>query len=102
MTEYYLVIKWMKVLTHTSILMSTEKTHTCGGGTICAQDLMLHNSAISNTLNKKKIYAETRLVVSRGQGRGEIGATATEHKVSLWREYSELDSSKVAQLKIER
>lgn len=43
---------------------------------------MLYNSAISNTLNRK-IYAETRLLVFRGKGKEEIGATASEHDVSL-------------------
>lgn len=70
----------MKVPTHTSIFMSTEKIIL--GGTICTKDLMLYNSAISNTLNRK-ICAETRLVVSRGKGREEIGTTASEHDVSL-------------------
>lgn len=41
MTKYYLAIKWMKVLTHTSILMSTEKTHTCGG------ELYVHRSYVA-------------------------------------------------------
>lgn len=84
MTEYYLAIK-MNESTDTHFNIHEHWKKIILGGTICTKDLMLYNSAISNTLNRK-IYAETRLVVSRGKGKEEIGATASEHDVSLWSE----------------